>query len=280
MPRRRWTTASSFTCRSTATPSPARKIEIIRKDTGGIAPDVAKRLAQELVVRDGVDILAGFVLTPNAMAAGDVSMQAKKFMVDDECRDLDHHHQVALHGAHLGDRCRRSARRSATWAVKKAACKKAYTMVSDYGPGHDCEGAFQPGFKEAGGEIIGSVRCRSPIRISRPSCSAPRISIRKAIFVFVPGGAQPAALGKAFAERGIDPEEDQGHRQRRNRRRERDQEYGRCAPRHHHRLALRLRPQVGEERRLREGLQCRQYGASPTSCRSAAMTACSSSTSR
>ncbi len=46
-----------------------RKIEIIRKDVGGIAPDVAKRLAQELVVRDGVDMLAGFVLTPNAIAA-------------------------------------------------------------------------------------------------------------------------------------------------------------------------------------------------------------------
>ena len=58
-----------------------KKIEIIRKDNGGIAPDVAKRLAQELVVRDGVDILAGFVLTPNALAAGDVSAQAKKFMV-------------------------------------------------------------------------------------------------------------------------------------------------------------------------------------------------------
>src|SRR5688572_4228832 len=55
-----------------------RKIEIIRKDTGGPAPDVAKRLSQELVVRDGVDILAGYVLTPNAMAAGDVSAEAKR----------------------------------------------------------------------------------------------------------------------------------------------------------------------------------------------------------
>src|SRR5262245_61489442 len=58
-----------------------RKIEIIRKDTGGIAPDVAKRLAQELVVRDNVDVLAGFSLTPNALAAADISAQAKKFMV-------------------------------------------------------------------------------------------------------------------------------------------------------------------------------------------------------
>src|SRR6266498_5361815 len=50
-----------------------KKIEIIRKDTGGIAPDVAKRLAQELIVRDKVDLLTGFSLTPNAMAAADVS---------------------------------------------------------------------------------------------------------------------------------------------------------------------------------------------------------------
>ena len=58
-----------------------KKLEFIRKDTGGIAPDVAKRLAQELIVRDKVDILAGFLLTPNALAAGDVSNEAKKFMV-------------------------------------------------------------------------------------------------------------------------------------------------------------------------------------------------------
>jgi len=58
-----------------------KKIELIRRDVGGPAPDVAKRFAQELVVRDGVDILAGFLLTPNALAAADVSAQAKKFMV-------------------------------------------------------------------------------------------------------------------------------------------------------------------------------------------------------
>jgi len=58
-----------------------KKIELIVKDSGGMAPDVAKRLTQELVVRDKVDVIAGFVLTPNALAAGDVSAEAKKFMV-------------------------------------------------------------------------------------------------------------------------------------------------------------------------------------------------------
>ncbi len=59
-----------------------KKIEIIRKDTGGIAPDVAKRLSQEVIVRDGATSSRAIDLTPNALAAADVSAQAKKFMVN------------------------------------------------------------------------------------------------------------------------------------------------------------------------------------------------------
>src|SRR5207248_3458601 len=58
-----------------------RKIEIIRRDSGGIAPDIAKRLTQELIVREKVDLVTGYSLTPNALASADVSAQAKKFMV-------------------------------------------------------------------------------------------------------------------------------------------------------------------------------------------------------
>jgi branched-chain amino acid transport system substrate-binding protein len=54
-----------------------KKIEIIRKDSGGIAPDVAKRLAQELITRDKVDILSGLILTPNTLAVGDVSAEPR-----------------------------------------------------------------------------------------------------------------------------------------------------------------------------------------------------------
>src|SRR5690348_9494185 len=58
-----------------------RKIELIRRDTGGPAPDVAKRHAQELVVREKIDFLAGFVLTPNALAVADVATEAKRLMI-------------------------------------------------------------------------------------------------------------------------------------------------------------------------------------------------------
>jgi branched-chain amino acid transport system substrate-binding protein len=180
-----------------------KKIEIIRKDVGGVAPDLAKRLAQELVVRDKVDILAGWVLTPNALAAAAVSEQAKKFM-------------VVMNAATsiIITKSPYMVRTSVTlpqimdtfgkWAAK-SGIKKCYTMVTDYGPGHDSEAAFQGAFKEAGGEIIGSVR----FPVANPDFSA---FIQRAkdlnpecIYIFVPGGAQPAALGKAFAERGVDP---------------------------------------------------------------------------
>ena len=181
-----------------------RKIEFVRKDTGGIAPDVAKRLAQELVVRDKVDLLAGFVLTPNALAAGDVSAEAKKFMV-----------VMNAATAIITTKSPYMARTSVTvpqlnetfgtWAVNKGGIKKIYTMVSDYGPGHDAEQSFHRGFKEAGGEIIGSVR----FPVANPDFSAfvqrAKDQNSEAIYVWVPGGAQPAAIAKALAERGIDP---------------------------------------------------------------------------
>ena len=78
-----------------------KKIEIIRKDTGGPNPDVAKRLAQELVVRDGVDILAGFALTPEALGAADVATEAEQADGGDERGHLGRHREVADDRAHL-----------------------------------------------------------------------------------------------------------------------------------------------------------------------------------
>ena len=181
-----------------------RKIEIIRKDTGGVAPDVAKRLAQEMVVRDGVDILAGFVLTPNAMAASDVSDQAKKFMVIMNAA-TSIVSTKSPYSVRVSLTLPQVTEALGTWAATKGGVKKAYTMVSDYGPGHDSEGGFQRAFKAAGGEIVGAVR----MPVANPDFSA---FIQRAkdlnpesIFVFVPAGAQPAAFGKALAERGVDP---------------------------------------------------------------------------
>jgi branched-chain amino acid transport system substrate-binding protein len=179
-----------------------KKIELIRKDTGGIAPDVATRLAKELVTRDNVDILAGFALSPNAIAVSKVSKDAKKFMTIMNAATTviitmsPYSVRTSLTLPSIG-------MTAGAWAYK-SGIRKAYTMVSDFAPGKDAEGAFQSAFKKAGGEIVGSVR----MAVANPDFSA---YVQKAkdvnpesIFIFVPGGAQPAAIGKAFAERGID----------------------------------------------------------------------------
>ena len=180
-----------------------KKIELIRKDTGGIAPDVAKRLAQELIVRDNVDLLAGFALTPNALAAGDVSAQAKKFMVN-----------MNAATAIITTKSPYMVRTSFTvpqlnetlgsWAHKNGV-RNVYTMVSDFGPGHDGEAAFHKGFKDAGGEIVGSARYPVANQDFSAFVQRAKDSNAEAIYVWTPGGPQPAAIGKALAERGIDP---------------------------------------------------------------------------
>lgn len=183
-----------------------KKIEIIRKDTGGPNADVARRLAQELVVRDGADIIAGFALTPEAIGASEVATEAKKLTV--------------LMNAATSSIINLSpymVRTSVTipqvnyalgkWAVEEGGVTQAYTLVSDYGPGHDAESSFAKGFTEAGGTILGADR--TPV--ANPDFSAfvqrVRDSDPEAVYIFVPGGAQPAAIGKALVDRGLAPPE-------------------------------------------------------------------------
>jgi branched-chain amino acid transport system substrate-binding protein len=180
-----------------------KKIEVIRKDVGGIAPEVAKRLAQELVVRDGADILAGFALTPNALAAADVSAQAKKFMVVMNAATAIITTK-SPYMARTSDTIPQVDEVFGTWAAKQGI-HTAYTLVSDYGPGLDAESAFQRGFEAGGGKVVGSVR----VPVANPDFSAfvqrAKDANPEAIFMFVPGGTQPAALGKALSSRGITP---------------------------------------------------------------------------
>lgn len=181
-----------------------KKIEIIRKDTGGPNPDVAQRLAQELVVRDQVDILAGFALTPEALGAAEIADQAKKLL-------------VVMNAATsvITEQSPYIVRTSVTipqlnyalgkWAFEEAGVKQAYTLVSDYGPGHDAESSFSRGFTEAGGTILGSDR--TPVANPDFSAYVQRVKDAnpEAVYIFVPGGAQPAAIGKALVDRGLAP---------------------------------------------------------------------------
>ena len=180
-----------------------KKIEIIRRDTGGPNPDVAKRLAQELVVRDKVDILAGFTLTPEALGAADVSAEAEKLTVVMNAATSI----ITAKSPYLVRTSLTIPQLENTFGqwTYKSGIRKVYTMVSDFGPGHDGEAAFHKGFRDAGGEIIGSARYPVANQDFAAFVQRAKDSNADAIYVWTPGGPQPAAIGKALAERGIDP---------------------------------------------------------------------------
>ncbi|MGB7180067.1 MAG: ABC transporter substrate-binding protein, partial [Xanthobacteraceae bacterium] len=128
-----------------------KKIEIIRKDDGG-APDVAKRLAQDLIVNDNVDILAGFVITPEAMTVADLSAQAKKFMVVMNAATsivTTKSPYMVRTSLTIAQNCEALG----TWAYQNGV-RKVFILVSDYAPGHDAESAFQRTFTAAGGTVV------------------------------------------------------------------------------------------------------------------------------
>ncbi|WP_394781077.1 ABC transporter substrate-binding protein [Undibacterium sp.] len=178
-----------------------KKIEIIIKDTTGPAPDVAKRLAQELVVRDKVDFLAGFGLTPEALAVAPIAEQAKKPMIIMNAATsiiTTKSNYIARFSMTLPQ----VSGPMATWAVKNNI-KKVVTLVADYGPGIDAETAFKTNFIGGGGTVMESIRV--PLRNPEFAPFIQRIKDAKpeAVFIFVPAGEQGVAFMKGYRERGL-----------------------------------------------------------------------------
>src|SRR5215468_1125976 len=178
-----------------------KKIEIVQKDTGGPAPDVAKRLAQELITRDNVDILVGFGLTPNAMAVAPVATEAKKLMVIMNAA-TSIITTKSPYIARVSMTLPQITQPMAVWAAKNGI-KKVYTVVSDFGPGLDAEKTFTEAFKKAGGEIVGSVRTPLQNPDFAPFIQRLKDAKPEAVFLFLPAGAPGVAFMKGYEERGL-----------------------------------------------------------------------------
>jgi len=176
-------------------------VELVRRDDTGPNPDVAKRLAQELILREKVQMLTGGQWTPNATAVAALSKEAKvPFVV------------MTAGGSAVTEQSPYVIRTGWTlwqtsyplgqWAAKQGL-KKAYTVVSDFAPGHDGETAFIKGFTENGGDIVGSVRI--PLKTSDylPYLQKVKEANPETIYLFNPGGPQATAFMKAFDDIGL-----------------------------------------------------------------------------
>ena len=172
-----------------------RKVEIITRDTTGAAPDIAKRHAQELITRDNVDILAGFGLTPNALAVAPIDVEAKKPMVimNAATSVITTRSPYIVRVSHT---LPQQTQPIAQWALKNGV-KRAYTLVSDYGPGIDSEVQFVKSFKAGGGEIVDSVRVPLQNPDFAPYLQRIKDSKPDAVFVFLPPGSQTIGFIRA-----------------------------------------------------------------------------------
>ncbi len=177
-----------------------KRIELIVKDDTGTA-DVTKRIAQEMVINDKVAFLAGFGLTPLALATAPVATQAKVPQI-----------VMAAATSIITEQSPYIVRTSFTlpqvtvgladWA-RKDGLKKVVTLVTDFGPGIDAEKAFKERFTQGGGEVVAELRV--PLRNPdfAPFLQRVRDAGPDALFVFVPSGVG-AIFMKQFVERGLD----------------------------------------------------------------------------
>ncbi len=177
-----------------------KKVEVILKDDGSV-PDQTRRLAQELVVNDKVVALAGFGITPSAMATAPIATQSKTPMVV-MAAATSAITEASPYVVRTSFTLPQAAVAMAEWANKNKI-KKVVTLVSDYAPGIDAEKFFADRIVLNGGTVV--EKLRTPLRSPdfAPVLQKVRDAAPEALYVFLPSG-QGAAFMKQFAERGLD----------------------------------------------------------------------------
>lgn len=178
-----------------------KKVVVITKDVGGPNPELAKRLATELIVREKVQLLAGFGFTPNALSVAPLATQAKvpMLVMNAASSGLTAKSPYMLRTSFGYDQI---VPPIAQWA-RKEGVRKAYVLVADYAPGHDAEAAFIQAFKTAGGEIVGTVRTPVMTVDFAPYIQRIKDTQPDALFTFVNAGDVAPALMKEFRDKGL-----------------------------------------------------------------------------
>ena len=177
-----------------------KKIQVILRDSASV-PDNSKRLAQELIVKDKVSVIAGFEITPAALAVAPLATEAKVVEL-----------VMAAGTSIITERSPYIVRTSFTvpqscviiadWAAKNGI-KKVVTIVSDYAPGADAEKSFTERFTAAGGQVVEAIKIPLANPDFAPFLQRAADAKPDAIFIFVPSG-QGGTFMKQFAERGFD----------------------------------------------------------------------------
>jgi branched-chain amino acid transport system substrate-binding protein len=176
-----------------------KKVQVILRDSASV-PQNTKRLAQELIVTDKVNVIAGFEITPAAFAIAPVATEAKipaVVMAAGTSSVTERSPYIVRTSFTMGQ----SSSIIAEWAAKKNI-KKFVTLVSDYAPGADAQKVFADRFTKAGGQVLEEIKVPLDNPDFAPFLQRAADAKPDALFLFVPSG-QPGALMKQFAERGL-----------------------------------------------------------------------------
>ena len=178
-----------------------RKVEVIYRDSAGADPTLAKRLAEELVVKDKVAMLGGFYLSPEVAATAPVVNAAKVplFIVNAATPSLM---KMSPYFVRMGQAINQPAELAAAYARQQGK-SRGYVAVADYGPGHLVEEAFMAKFTAEGGQMVGNVRV--PLNTTDFAPFAERIANAnpEVLQIFLPPGAASVGFNKALAARGL-----------------------------------------------------------------------------
>lgn len=176
-------------------------VQLIYRDTGGPNPGATRNLAQELIVKDKVDYLGGFIFTPNALAVAPLIQQSKTPTVI---------FNAATSG--ITEKSDYYVRTSYTlsqvtvplaqWAAQQDM-KKVVTAVMDYAPGLDAENAFKAEFAKQGGTVVETIRMPMATTDFAPFVQRIKASGAQAVYTFLPGGPPNLGFVKAYADNGL-----------------------------------------------------------------------------
>jgi branched-chain amino acid transport system substrate-binding protein len=180
---------------------PGVKIEILRRDDTS-NPEVGKRLAQELITRDHVQLLTGIVLSPVATAVAPLTAEAKVPLLLDIASAGVTIPRISPYVVRISFTLWQESYPIGKWAAEQG-WKTGYTAVSDFIPGHDAEAAFTKAFTDAGGKIVGAVRFPPTNPDFAPFVQRIKDAKPDVVFIFVPAGTQATAMINAIKDLGL-----------------------------------------------------------------------------
>lgn len=178
-----------------------RKVEIIRKDDTGLAPDVSKRMTQELVTRDHADIILGGCWSPNALASAPVVSESHTpfFVIVAATSGIP---AKSPYMVRVGLSVTQPSYSMGVWATQNGLMK-GYAAVADYVLGASAEEGFKKGMEKGGGAVIGDVKIPTSIPEMTPYVQRIMDARPDIIFLSLPAGDQAVAFVKAYHDMGL-----------------------------------------------------------------------------